>query len=86
MTAEQLELVFEEDKLGAVYKGTKDYKLTSESGKVCTLHTMQVYPIVYLETENSIAVLGVDEENAVAISLFDPDFELMDCTPLNPLC
>lgn len=86
LSTEQLENAFEDDKLGAVYRGKKDYKLTSENGKTCTILPCVVYPIVYLEIENNIAIMGIDANNAVGISLRDPDFEMIDCHPLNLPC
>lgn len=86
LSTEQLENAFGDDKLGAVYKGKKDYKLTSENGKMCIIHPYIVYPIVYLETENNIAIMGIDANNAVGISLQDPDFEIIDYHLLNPPC
>lgn len=86
MTTQQLEDSFEEDSLGVVYRGSDDYKLESESGRKCTIKKWSIYPVVFLESENEVAIMEIDENNAVAISFHDPDFEFMDTRPLTLPC
>lgn len=86
MTREQLIDAFENDALGAVYRGSDDYKLQSEKGEKCTIKPHYVYNVVYLEIENSIAILEVNEFNAVALMIDDPDFNFLDLRPVSLLC